>query len=361
MASSGADGTIRVWDPANPTGTLATLRANGGVSGTLAFAGDGEIVSVDRDGTSARVWSSGLAQPVAQLGNAQTESASLSPDGHLAIAGDQTVGLAVFNPRTGRAQEELPGSRGVAPVGGGFAPIDAGLADNGRLRVTTAHRQASSCGARATVPRLGPPPWRDRGRRLCGRLPLPGRIAVAWRDGEIEILAPLTGVSHTLKIAGAGTGVLTPDGSTLAVASGREVRVIDLASGRARRLIAPGDVAIGMLAFSDDGGQLAVGGAHFLDVYSLAHGPVAVRSISLPPAALTSLGLSRDGTLVTAGFNDQRASVWRVADGGSGGDRSRAAASKMLPSYIGDVQISPNDGFLLYERASARHQHLADF
>ena len=77
---------------------------------------------------------------------------------------------------------------------------------------------------------------------------------------EIEILAPLTGVSHTFEIAGAGSGVLTSDGSTLAIASGREVRIVDLASRRARRLIAPGDVATGMLAFSGDERWLAVGG-----------------------------------------------------------------------------------------------------
>jgi WD40 repeat protein len=133
VASSGADGTIRVWDPANPTATLATLRANGGTSATLASAGGGKIVSVDLDGTAARVWDSGLPHPVAQLGNAQSETASLSPDGRLAIAEDQAGGLAVFDPRSGRRREELPGSRSLALARGDFDPIDAGLANNGQL------------------------------------------------------------------------------------------------------------------------------------------------------------------------------------------------------------------------------------
>ena len=132
--------------------TLATLRANGGVSGppwrSPAMARSCPWIAMGPVRASGAVDSRNRS-PARQRSDRVGVAVA---DGHLAITGDRTVGLGRFQPRTGRAQERAAGLRGVAPVGGGFAPIDAGLADNGRPR-TTAHRQASSCGARATVPR----------------------------------------------------------------------------------------------------------------------------------------------------------------------------------------------------------------
>ena len=343
VASSGADGTIRVWDPVNPTETLATLRTNGGISGTLAFAGSGEIVSVDLDGTAARVWDSGLQQPLAQLGNAQSETALLSPDGRRAIAEDQAGGLAVFDPRTGRPHEELPGSRGVAPAGGGFAPIDAGLVDNGQL---VYDRSPTSVELWRTGDGASLRPASRAGSTPTAVWPAAAaaRVAVAWRGGVIEVLDPLTGVSSTFEIASSGAGALSPDGSMLAIAERGRVAIIDVTDGRTRQLVLPG--AARMLGFSGDGGHLAVGGTHFLDVYSLPLGRLAPTLISLPQAALTSLRLSRDGTLVAAGFGDQRARVWRV-DSGDLVTTVQEQKQQDTAFYVGSVQISPDDRFLL--------------
>ena len=80
LASAGADGTVRLWDPATgqPVAHLqAGTSATGGVYG-VAFSPDGKLLaSADGDGT-VRLWDPATGQPVA---HAPGHAASSQPSG----------------------------------------------------------------------------------------------------------------------------------------------------------------------------------------------------------------------------------------------------------------------------------------
>jgi transcriptional regulator with XRE-family HTH domain/DNA-binding beta-propeller fold protein YncE len=107
LASGGADGTVRLWNPATGRPVGAALHATGARNGVswVAFSPDGKLLaSADLDG-AVRLWNLATGQLVATLHASARNGVSgvaFSPDGKLlaSAGGDGTVRL--WNLATGR-------------------------------------------------------------------------------------------------------------------------------------------------------------------------------------------------------------------------------------------------------------------
>jgi WD40 repeat protein len=348
VATGGSDGTIRIWDPGNPSSTLATLRADvSSVASVSAAAGGRQIVSVDTGGGAARVWDTGFPHSLATIGAPSGSVGALSADGGLALASDTAGLLGVFDSRTGLELRGLASSRDASAAGSN----DAGLADAGRIAYerspTSVKAWQTSDGhalAPATVPGYLP--------NLVSPAQASPRLAVMFvprsgPGGLAEVVDP-TRASATIVAHERATALaISADGSVLALAEGRKVSVIELGSGRTIRLaVIGGHDQAWELAFSADGRRLAIGGRDFLDVFSLPDGRLAGMPLSVAGAQLASLGLSRDGRTVAGGYTDLRARVWTVATA----DLVMTAKEPKQPDSAGAVsavRISPDRRFLL--------------
>jgi WD40 repeat protein len=350
VATGGQDGTIRIWDPGNPSSTLATLRADvSSVANISTAAGGHQIVSVDTGGGAARVWDTAFPQSLATIGAPIGSAGALSADGRLALAGDSAGSLGLFDPRSGREMTVLAGSRDAATSTGGSN--DAGFADSGRVAYqrtptsVTAWRTSDG----STLPAAAPSAYVPQLVEPAGTS---SRLAVTLAPrtgpgGLVEVVDPTRGSASVVARERAGALAISADGSVLAVAEGRNVSVFELGNNRStQRSAVGGRDQVRELAFSENGRQLAIGGRDFVDVLSLPDGRLAGRPLSVPGTQLTSLALSRDGKTVVGGYADLRARVWTVASA----ELIMTAKEPRQPDSggaVNAVRVSPDGRFLL--------------
>jgi WD40 repeat protein len=143
-----------------------------------------------------------------------------------------------------------------------------------------------------------------------------GRIAEAICSGTLRLLDARTGrLLHRGRVGRGASGLAySPDGSTLAVAAGPGVALIDPRTGTIVRRL--GGVVMAQtldVAFRPDGRVLAATTPAGLIVWSLPHG--RARMLARTPAVGFSLAFSPDGRrLYTGGFDG----LVRVYDAGTG-------------------------------------------
>jgi WD40 repeat protein len=110
-SGDGTDGTLRLWDPANSKLTRARQGHRDWVR-ALAFSPDGTLASASDDGT-VRLWDPANDQHTRILQGHRdwVRALAFSPDGTLASAGvDQTIRL--WDATNGQLTDTLPGGRG---------------------------------------------------------------------------------------------------------------------------------------------------------------------------------------------------------------------------------------------------------
>jgi WD40 repeat protein len=247
LASAGNDGVVRLWDPS--TGQLtASLEGHSVGLHAIAFSPDGTLASVDVDGV-VRLWDPTSGQLTASLEDHSdgVRAVAFSPDGTLASAGndgavrlwDPTSGQLTRKSYTGREHDEM---NAVA-----FSPdgtlMSAGNDGVMRLRDTSGKRTILD-GQALSNDRA--PRFLVRSRGSWGHLAW-GVLRRWW-----YALAPRHGKGIVSAVA------FSPDGRTLASASGDSITLQDIAS-HTRLCRARTGVDITALAWSTDGVALTMG------------------------------------------------------------------------------------------------------
>ena len=319
LASGNLDGTIRLWDVADPAHPRPLSQPNTGGAGTayvdsLAFSPDGRtLASGTADGT---IWlwdvadpahPSRFGQPLTSGGTAAVDSVAFSPDGHTLASGntDGTVALwDVADPAHPRALGQPLTSGGAAVQSVAFSPDGHALASGG------------DDGTVALWDVADPAHPRPLGQPLTS-----GTVAVA-------------------------SVAFSPDGHTLA--SGNldgTIRLWDVAdpahpSALGEPLTSGGTAAVDSLAFSPDGHTLASGNTDgTIWLWSLPQTVLTGTGI----AAVDSLAFSPDGHTLASGSTDGTVALWDVADPGH---PSPLGQSQVIGGAVDSLAFSP-DGHTL--------------
>jgi eukaryotic-like serine/threonine-protein kinase len=280
LVSPSIDRPVKVWDAA--TGALVrTLGGFGGTTRVAAFPPDGRLLAVGSDNGDAlvRFWDPAtwnelflLGQPLEWVDRTygrQVWAIAFSPDGeHMAVGGDG-VGLTLWrSPRPANGMPHSPFQQVArlyhrSATAATFSPDGRSLAWVDRDAVLRLYDMQK----RQVVP--GPPAplaWHIRSivfsadSRSLLFLDEPHKNLVRWNvaDGKQETAVPNDRFGRARNTMANGLLAATADGSRLAL-SARSVTVWDVALGRLLLALPDELTAVYCIAWSPDGGRLAVG------------------------------------------------------------------------------------------------------
>jgi WD40 repeat protein len=327
LAAGSSDDDVLVWNLSTRALT-ATLPHPQPIT-SLAWAGDGHLISGDADGVG-RIWA--LPSPVL-LADGAVNSVAFSPDGGMLTVG--AADLELWNPVT---RQRI--AAGPVPVPG---PADSrfvnavAFAHGGRL-VATGYGDGLIQLWRTTgglIP-LGRPvrasaPKPASGRDLVESVafsPAGTMLATGGDDGTVRLWSVSNPARPRMLAAKNDAGknyvfcvAFSPHGRTLAAASSDGITRLWNISNPARpallgKLAGPASYAYSA-AFSPDGRTLAVGSAdktvRLWNVSDPARPRSLGKSLTGPAGYVYSLAFSPDGKTLAAGVTDGTAWLWNVA------------------------------------------------
>jgi WD40 repeat protein/transcriptional regulator with XRE-family HTH domain len=365
LASAGADGTVRRWDPVTGRAVGAPLHASDryGVN-WVAFSPDGKMLaSADGDGTM-RLWNPGTgglmatirvtSVPAGASGNAQygVSAVAFSPDGKLLATGDTDGVVRRWDPVT-RHPVGAPLRTGSGTVGGVYA---VAFSPDGKLLASTDADGAMRLWDPATGRPASAPPQTGAGPAASpggvafspdGKL-----LATADGDGTVRLWTPATGhlvgtPLHATNAPGGALGVaFSPDGKML-VSAGFDgtVRRWNPATGQPIGATIHAGNGAGWVVFSHDSKLLATSSLDgTVRLWDPATGRPVGAAIHAARARYGAFGVvfSPDGKLLATADGDSTVRLWKT------GTRRLVATLRAtsFPAGVPGVAFSP-DGRLL--------------
>jgi WD40 repeat protein len=167
---------------------------------------------------------------------------------------------------------------------------------------------------------------RRRAVRLSPGLPGPAWLlangqALALSSGGAALIDMASGAAQWSIDSPMSGAALSPDGQSLALAAGTDLRIWDLSSGRLRASFIGAAQPLSCLAFHPNGSQLAAGtrgGALILwRVEGAGSAPVQpLASVAAHNEPISCMAFAPDGALIASGAADRTARLWRVIDRG---------------------------------------------
>jgi WD40 repeat protein len=279
LASADNDGSVRLWNLAALTGSQAAPPVLADVSTVFSLGPDGKLATSDST-NYVTIWqpvagierdfaSSTVPNPPSPISNNGGVTVALSPDGRTLATGANDGSVRLWKLpaglRAGTPARTIPGPPDEATVQAlAFSP------DSRRLAVDYA-----SGAVVIYDPATGQPVTQtDKAGNLIGQieaLEFTARgtsVLIANSNGYVFAWNPTTNKSATThhafmaSLQNAATLVaLSPDGTTVAVATSYAAQLWDMATGQQiGSPIVPGNGTFGDLAFSPDGKTLATGG-----------------------------------------------------------------------------------------------------
>ncbi len=296
MASGNADGTVRLWnvaDPAHPSPLGQPLPSGPGagfgpaVVLSVAFSPDGRMLASGDNGGTIQLWD--VADPahprlLGQIppGSYTIDSLAFSPDGHTLAGGDASSGTVWLWDVADPARHRL-----LAPIlAGGTAVVSVALSPGGRALASSS---------------------------------LDGTVRL-WDVTDLShprpLGQPLTGGGGGGKVSSVA---FSPDGDTLASGDdGGTVRLWDVADPARPRLLAPilaDGGAVASVAFSPDGQMLASGDYDgTIRLWNVAD-PAYPSPLGQPVTsggAVKSVTFSPDGHTLASGSLDGIIRLWSL-------------------------------------------------
>ncbi|MBY8845557.1 trypsin-like peptidase domain-containing protein [Streptomyces sp. SP2-10] len=265
LATSGNDGTARLWDMAGRR-QLASLDGRSSQVHTAAFSPDGRTLITSHDGWKVRLWDVHTRKQTAVLTSVGSPAA-FSPDGDTLATGGQRGKVLLWDARTHQKIDELqvyrnddgvytsllafsPDGRTLAVTATGYGTSDSEKSAVQLWDVTEKRRTATLKGHTGWVQSLAFSP--DGGTLATGASDSTTRL---WDVRRHRSLTTLTGHNGTVFAL-----AFSPDGRTLASGSqDRSVWLWDVRERTALTVLSSHTRSVDALAFSPDGSTLASG------------------------------------------------------------------------------------------------------
>jgi WD40 repeat protein len=264
VVTADGDGKVRVYSVATGK-TVMTLDAGDAEATSVAFSPDGSQIAAGYSSGMARIWDVSTRVQVTQLAgsSAWIEAVRFSPDNSkvVTVSDDGTVRVWYSRPRELQAEFASSYANGVPNqvIGAGYLSRNriAVLDYNGNMYVFTPGGKRLAAISQPRGATVYSASWDNAGTD----------IATAYADGTVDVWHAVNPdyttmrMSSTIRVNGAPTVAMSPDGSRFAVVTNDNFFAVQLRNAHTGKLLKTLDAAnpIFPVAFSPNGRQIVAG------------------------------------------------------------------------------------------------------